>query len=65
MGLRPREVDQMTPAEFASCWRVWKRMNVRADDDAATMDAPTDDEVAAYRQREAELMALEAMRGRA
>lgn len=51
MGLRPWEVDRLTPAAFASLWKQWRAINIRQSE-AGAVDAPTDDEARAVREAE-------------
>ncbi len=50
MGVHPRDVDRLTPAEFALLWRFWKRRNLPQGEAAG--GEITDAEVAAYRDAE-------------
>ena len=46
MNLHPRDVDRMSPAEFALSLDVWKAVNLPAEAGGA-VDAPTDEEARA------------------
>jgi hypothetical protein len=50
MGLKPREVDVLTPAEFTGLFRLWKRQNLR--EEGGPLAAPTEDEVRAAEEAE-------------
>jgi hypothetical protein len=52
MGLRPSEVDRLTPAVFASLWKQWRAVNIREKAEGEGVDAPTDAEARAVREAE-------------
>jgi hypothetical protein len=60
MGLKPWEVDRLTPSEFTGLCAVWNKMHGPAE--KAALDAPTDREVAEYRAAEQALMKTESTR---
>jgi hypothetical protein len=51
MGLRPWEVDRLTPAAFAGLWKQWRAIHIRPE--GGPVGASTEDEVRAVREAEA------------
>ena len=49
MGLKPWEVDQLTPAVFGGLWKQWRAANIREGAEGG-VEAPTDAEARAVRE---------------
>jgi hypothetical protein len=39
MGMKPFEVDRLTPIQFSGLWALWKQMNLKSE--SPTLAAPT------------------------
>jgi hypothetical protein len=51
MGLKPWEVDKLTPAEFAGLWKQWSAIHLSKGSNG--VDTPSDSEARAVAEAEA------------